>query len=140
MCSNTFFSKKTQHRNSSNNYTTFVSIPYVQEVSEPIKRVLAQAGIEVASKPYFTLSVFRKPKDVIYDEIRIIYVCDKCGLVYEILCRDCDAVYVGETRRSLNTRKREHMKAVKEMNLQKSALCQQIAPLTISLHGTMPSF
>ena len=51
ICLNTFFSKTTQNRNSSNNYTTFVSIPYVQGVSEPIKRVLAQVGIEVALKP-----------------------------------------------------------------------------------------
>ena len=34
--------------------------------------------------------------------------------------------YVGETGRSLSTRKKEHVKAVKEMNLQKSALCQHI--------------
>ena len=62
----------------------------MQGVSEPIKRVLAQVGIEVALKPYFTLSsVFRKPKDVICDE-------KKCGLVYKIPCRNCDAVYVGE--------------------------------------------
>ena len=74
-----------------------------------------------ALKPYFTLSsVFRKPKDVIYDK-------KKCGLVYEISCHDCDAVYVGETGRSLSTRKKEHVKAVKEMNLQKSILCQHIA-------------
>ena len=49
-----------------------------------------------------------------------------CGLVYEISCRDCDTIYVGETGCSLNTRKKEHVKAVKEMNLQ-SALCQHIA-------------
>ena len=81
---------------------------------------MAQVGIEVALKPYFTLSsVFRKPKDAICDE-------KKCGLVYEFPCRDCDAVYVGETGRSLSTRKKEHVKAVKEMNLQKSALSQHI--------------
>ena len=102
-------------------YTIFVSIPYVHGISEPIKRVLAQVGIEVALKPYFTLSsVFRKPIDVICDE-------KKCGLVYEILSRGCDAVHVGETGLSLNNRKKEHVKAVKEMNLQKSALCQHIA-------------
>ena len=67
-------------------------------------------------KPYFTLSyVFRKPKDVICDEKN------------EIPRRDCDAVYVGETGRSLNTRKKQHVKAAKEMNLQKSALYQLIA-------------
>ena len=46
--------------------------------------------------------------------------------VYEIPCRDCDAVYVRETGRSLSTRKKERVKTVKEMNLQKSALCQHI--------------
>ena len=73
---------------------------------------LAQVVIEVALKPYFTLSsVFCKLKDVICDE-------KKCGLLYEISYRDCDAVYLGETVRSLSTRKKEHVKAVKEMNLQ----------------------
>jgi len=48
----------------------------------------------------------RKPKDVVSDS-------DKKGLVYEIPCRDCDAVYIRETGRSLKTRKQEHMEAVK---------------------------
>jgi len=42
---------------------------------------------------------------------------DKSGLVYEIPCHDCDAVNIGETGRSLKTGKREHMEAVKEMDL-----------------------
>ena len=41
--------------------------------------------------------------------------------------KSCDAVYVGETERSLSTRKKEYVKAVKEMNIRKSALCQHIA-------------
>ena len=44
-----------------------------------------------------------------------------------IPCRDCDAVYIGETGRSLKTRKREHFDAVKRMNVKKFALCQHIA-------------
>ena len=68
----------------------FVSIPCVHEVSEPIKRVLAQVGIAVALKPYFTLSsVFRNPKDVICDE-------KKCGLIYEIPCRDVTLFMLGK--------------------------------------------
>ena len=121
MCSNTFFSKTTQNTKSSKNYITFVSIPYVHGVSEPIKRVLVQADIAVALKPYFTLSPgFRKPKDVIYDQ-------KKCSLVYEIPCRDCNAVNVGETGRSLSTRKMRTREGCEVMNLQKSALCQHIA-------------
>jgi len=65
-------------------------------------------------KPHLTLlPVFRKPKNV-------VSVSDKSGLVYKIPCRDCDAVYIGETGRSLKTSKPEHMEAVKEMDLKKS--------------------
>ena len=52
---------------------------------------------------------------------------EKSGLVYEIPCRDCDAVYIVETGRSIKTRKREHFDAVKKMDTNKSALCQHIA-------------
>ena len=80
----------------------FTSIPYLQGVSEPISRILTQVGIGVALKPHHTLSSsFRKPKDAINFE-------QKRGLVYQISCRDCNAVYIGETERSVRTRKREH--------------------------------
>ena len=98
----------------------FTSILYVQGVSEPISRILTQVGIGVALKPHHTLSsLFRKPKDVINFE-------QKCGLVYQISCRDCNAVYVGETGRSVRTRKREHADAVKTFNTKKSALSQHV--------------
>ena len=34
----------------------FTFILYVQEISDPRKHILAEVGIEVAMKPYFTLS------------------------------------------------------------------------------------
>ena len=98
----------------------FISIPYVQGVSEPITRILTQVGIGVALKPHHTLSsLFRKPKDVINFE-------QKRGLVYQISCRDCNAVYVGKTGRSVRTRKREHADAIKTFNTKKSALNQHV--------------
>ena len=45
----------------------------------------------------------------------------KRGLVSQISCRDCNAVYVGETGRSVRTRKREHADAVKTLTLKVSA-------------------
>ena len=60
--------------------------------------------------------MFRKPKDVNFEQKR--------GLVYQISCRDCNAVFVGETGRSVGTRKREHVDAIKTFNIKKSALSQ----------------
>ena len=77
---------------------------------------MTQVGIGVALKPHHTLSLlFRKPKDDINFE-------QERGLVYQISCRDCNAVYVGETRRSVRTRKREQADAVKTFNSKMSAL------------------
>ena len=63
--------------------------------------------------------LFRKPKDAINFE-------QKHGLVYQISCRDCNAVYAGETGRSVRTRKWEHADAVKTFNTKKSALSQHV--------------
>ena len=71
-------------------------------------------------KPHFTLSsIFRKPKDLIDFE-------EKQGLVYQISCHDCDAIYIGEMGCSVKTRKREHVSAVRNFDLEKSALCQHV--------------
>ena len=72
-------------------------------------------------KPVFVLSnIFCKPKDKVLDK-------EKSGHVYQISCRDCDAVYIDETGQSLETRKREHNDAVKNFDLKKSALRQHVA-------------
>ena len=36
------------------------------------------------------------------------------GFVYEVLCNDCDHVYIGETGRTLEKRLKEHRSAVKK--------------------------
>ena len=44
--------------------TGFVIIPYIQGVTEPIKRVLNSHNVKVAQKPFQTLGhIFAKPKD-----------------------------------------------------------------------------
>ena len=89
------------------------SLPYVQGVTEPIKHVLQQIGVGVAMKPIFPLSFkLPKPKDCVLDH-------EKSGLVYQISCCDCDAVYIGETGRSITTRKWEHVDAVKNFDVKK---------------------
>ena len=68
----------------------------------------------------FLQNNFCKPKDKVLDK-------EKSGVVYQISCRDRDAVYIGETGRSLETTKRENIDAAKNFDLKKSVLCQHVA-------------
>ena len=59
-------------------------------------------------KPIRTIGQYLpSPKDPIAtDEITCI--------VYEVPCKDCDFVYVGLTKRDLNSRLKEHQRAIKQ--------------------------
>ena len=119
--------RRPAHSESESQQTKIMTeVPYVQNFTKPIKRVLQQVGVGVAMKPVCVLSNnFCKPKDKVLDK-------EKSGLVYLIPCRDCDAVHSGETGRSFETRKREHIDAVKNFDLKKSALCLHVAKIIIS--------
>ena len=77
-------------------------IPFVQGLSEKIKRVYSQYGASTAFKPHQTLrQLLVAPKDKASDE-------EKSGVVYRYPCKGCDKVYIGETKRSLGDRIKEH--------------------------------
>ena len=81
---------------------TFATLPYVKGVSEQVKNVLNKTNIKTAFKPILTLAhYFRKPKD------RPKETKTK-GIVYKVKCRSCDFTYIGETKRSWNSRGGEH--------------------------------
>ena len=50
---------------------------------------------------------------------------EKSG-IYEIDCGDCDMKYVGQTRRKLKTRFKEHMDAIKNNQTQKSSVAAHV--------------
>ena len=69
--------------------TSFAVIPYIQGVTEPIKRVLNSHNVKVAQKPFQTLGhIFAKPKDPVTKEQRT-------DAIYSIPCNDCDNEYRG---------------------------------------------
>ena len=71
-------------------------------MSEQIKRVLDQYGASEAFKPIQTLRQFIvTPKDKIPTE-------ENCNVVYRCPCRDCDKVYIGETKKKLGDRIKQH--------------------------------
>ena len=76
-------------------FESFTSIPYIQGVSDKIQRVLNEVGVKVAMKPHLTirklLSSLKDPLDN----------SEKSCLVYQVPCRDCSFVYIGQTKRDL---------------------------------------
>ncbi|CAH3166414.1 unnamed protein product, partial [Pocillopora meandrina] len=84
--------------------TGFAVIPYIQGVTEPIKRILNSHNVKVAQKPFQTLGhIFAKPKDPVTKEQRT-------DAIYSIPCNDCDNEYIGQTKRQFGTRLKEHQK------------------------------
>ena len=86
---------------------TTVTIPYIKGTSETISRILQPYNIRVAHKPTTTLrQLLTNVKDK--DEPN-----NRQGAVYKIKCSDCQASYIGETGRNLNTRLTEHKRATR---------------------------
>ena len=86
---------------------TTVTIAYIKGTSGTISRILQPHNIRVAHKPTTTLrQLLTNVKD--RDEPN-----NRQGEVYKIKCSDCQASYIGETGRNLNTRLTEHKRATR---------------------------
>jgi len=95
-----------------------VVIPYVENVSEQVKRLLAPLGIKVVCKAdKWQWRICSGLKDVIPME-------NKTGVVYEIDCNDCQASYIGETLRSIKTRIEEHKRHSRNGRFDLSAVAE----------------
>ena len=78
-------------------------LPYIQRVSEPLRRCLAQQSIRTVFKSDTTLrSHLVRPKET-------VDLAKQDGVVYRIPC-ECGEVYmyIGETGRSIQERIKEH--------------------------------
>jgi hypothetical protein len=96
------------------------SIPYVPVVGEKIKKVLSDFSIPIALRPQKTLRsllVKKRPSPALV-----------LGSVYQLSCSEstCDFSYVGETGRPLEERKKEHLRAVRELDVHRSELAKHV--------------
>ena len=92
---------------STSSASPFVVLPYVTSVSEKISRVLRNNGVKVGYKPINVLRTCSpRPKDK-----PPVLQCR--GVVYRVACVDCNFVYYGQTDRALETRLKEHKRAVR---------------------------
>ena len=80
----------------------FTTLPYVEGLSEKLKRAFASAGVSTSFKPLTTLrKVLVSPKDK-------TALGKQSGVIYSIKCKDCDSLYIGESGRKLEKRLAEH--------------------------------
>ena len=106
---------------------SFTTLPYIKGASDKIKRVLNGVGVKVALKPLLTIGKFLPSlKDPLVAE-------KKSCLVYQVPCKDCSFIYLGQTKKGLKSRVSEHQRAIKFQRPEKSALCEH----SISLNHTI---
>ena len=94
--------------NHSNNQLSikYISAPYIQGPSEIINRTLKKHNIILTCKPSRTI---KNQLPQVKDPIPIN---ETPNVVYKIPCNNCDEFYIGETGRSLETRKKEHQGSI----------------------------
>ena len=96
----------------------WVSIPYLQDMSDAVANVLRPLGIKVAHRAKaWKWSLGSGLKDKIVPE-------KKKGVVYCVPCHDCNAIYVGDTLRNLKARLKEHRRHVRGSDVQSSAVAE----------------
>jgi len=89
---------------------SFFTIPYVKSVSESFLPITKKYGFDTAYfVPNILNKIIRKGKDKIDPKSQ-----NDC--VYKINCLNCDMSYVGQTKRQLGTRVKEHMSDIKKKN------------------------
>ena len=85
-----------------------INLPYIQGISEQLQRTISQHNIK---STFYTTTTLRKilpsPKDPIPTE-------KKHNITYKLDCKDCDAVYIGESKRAYQKRIGEHISAVRK--------------------------
>lgn len=86
-------------------FSKIVVIPYYKNLSERISGILRNQGIKVVFKRGNTIGNMLSHKNKEIDQ-------DKYNIVYNLDCKNCPYVYVGQTKRTLKARINEHKNAL----------------------------
>lgn len=91
-----------------------VPVSFVPQITNKLKSVFNECNMSLVYKNNNKLSdLLGSTKDK-RDSL------DKSG-IYRMKCSDCDAEYIGQTRRALKHRCKEHIKCVQQKQVRKSA-------------------
>jgi len=86
----------------------FIGFPYIKDLSEHLRKTFKDTtllpGYRCFNKLNRYIKLHKDPTPTMHDN----------NIIYKICCNDCDASYVGQTKRQLNTRINEHIKNIKQ--------------------------
>lgn len=106
-----FLNNRDLHRNtdmvhSFSSDVPFIPLPFVENVSPALCRIFKSYGLNVVYKTTKKLNhLIKRGKDILPDT-------EKTNVVYKLDCKNCSAVYIGQTKRHLRTRINEHSKNI----------------------------
>ena len=106
----TTFNKETENNN------TFSEFTYHPKTFNKFKKIFKEQNIILA--PTNRYSVLKLLNSKTKDEIPPI---NRSG-IYQINCKDCEKCYIGQTKRNLKTRVKEHFRNIKQKQEDKSAV------------------
>ncbi|KAJ9578766.1 hypothetical protein L9F63_004974 [Diploptera punctata] len=94
----------------------FKKFTYHPLVFDKFQKIFNKFNIKLAPKNDYSLGNLIKT-----NKNEKIEDCKKSG-IYQINCKDCEKIYIGKTKRNLNTRLKEHLRNVKNGETEKSAI------------------
>jgi len=98
----------------------FFIIPYLNTISESFIPVIKKYSYDIVFTIPYTLNTFIKCGKDSLD------LMSHQGVIYKISCYDCDASYVGQTKRQLRTRIKEHVSDINKKNGSPSVISEHI--------------
>ena len=114
-------SKNNNPTESSRNFTSesILCVPYIEGLSERLNKICSKHNINVvySVKNQKNSKLIIKGKDNLPKD-------DRINLAYKIECDNCPAVYVGQTKRKISSRIREHFNNISHRSQQISVISE----------------
>ena len=102
--------KNNSEANNTKDEFYYFTIPYIKNISDKFNTITKEYNLRLSYASFDRLNCFIKTQKDTIEKL------DKNAVVYKIDCMDCNASYVGQTKRYLKTRIREHDNDIKKVS------------------------
>lgn len=92
-----------------------ITMPYIPEITQKLKKVFKKHNLEIVHNSNSKLQNYIVQLKDKTDDLK------KSG-IYEISCSECEDKYIGQTKRSIEIRFKEHVSSVQKQQATKSAV------------------